>query len=105
MKFLTIILSLYFFGLNFVPCEDTYTGSDDVQVEVSQNLDIYHDHNGSDQCSPFCQCHCCHVHVISFDIVQFEAQLAYIPTKVFSRNEGIIKDIALPILQPPQLIG
>ncbi|MEW7290048.1 DUF6660 family protein [Aquimarina sp. 2304DJ70-9] len=105
MKFLTIILSLYFFALNFVPCEDAYSDIDDVQAEISQNLDIDYDHNGSDQCSPFCQCHCCHVHVINFNIVQFETQLAYISSKIFSHNEGIIKDIALPILQPPQLIG
>ncbi|GAA4275506.1 DUF6660 family protein [Aquimarina mytili] len=105
MKFLTVLFSLYFFALNFVPCEDAHTSMDDVQVEVCQNLDICDDHNGSDHCSPFCQCHCCHVHVINFDIVQFETQLAYIPTKIFSPNEGISEDIVDPILQPPQLIG
>ncbi len=104
MRILAVILSVYFFALNFVSCEDAYTNIDDIQAEISQNLDIENSHDGSDQCSPFCQCHCCHVHIIGFDILQFETRATYISTQIFSQNEGISKDIARSILQPPQLI-
>ncbi len=105
MKFLAVILSLYFLALNFVPCEDTHLDIDDIQIEISQNVDSNHDHDGSDQCSPLCECQCCHVHVIGFDLLQFRTHLGHIPTKIFSQDNDIIKDVVFPILQPPQQIG
>lgn len=107
MKVFTIILSIYFLGLNFVFCEDNCTEADDVQIELSQDIDTDHRHSDSetDICSSFCHCYCCHVHVINFDLYQSTLPILEIPAEIFSYNEGFIKDITLTILQPPQLIA
>ncbi|NOY47654.1 hypothetical protein MNBD_BACTEROID02-1257 [hydrothermal vent metagenome] len=103
MKFLAFILSIYILALNFAPCEDNVTVGNDVNVEVSQSGDIDHSHNNLDLCSPFCQCHCCHVHVTYLNLEDFTAPLQKIPTDIFLHFDSLGKDITNSILQPPRV--
>lgn len=103
MKIFTIILSIYFLGLNFVPCGDTDVDSSDVNTELSQIVDANHNHSTSDMCSPFCHCHCCHVHTIAFDIFKFEP-VNPITLKLYIKHfDGRNKGYHNSLLQPPQV--
>ncbi|WP_339711945.1 DUF6660 family protein [Cyclobacterium amurskyense] len=69
MKIACYILSFYFMALTGVVCADTlpYDNTKDTITAFSSN-DGNHNHSqesGWDGCSPFCVCHCCHVHVVS----------------------------------------
>jgi Family of unknown function (DUF6660) len=103
MKFLAFILSIYILALNFTPCEDSGTVDNNVNVEISQSGDIGDSHNILDLCSPFCQCHCCHIHATYFSLEDFTAPLQKIPTEIYLHFDSLGKDITNSILQPPRV--
>ena len=100
MKFLAFILSIYIFALNLAPCEDNVALDNEVKTEILQA--IGDDHQNSDLCSPFCNCHCCHIHATYFKIVAFTIDTTNITTEVFYHFNGLEKDFNSTILQPPR---
>jgi uncharacterized protein DUF6660 len=103
MKFLTFILSIYILALNFAPCEDSSTIGNDVKTEISQSTNIDHSNNVLDLCSPFCQCHCCHIHATYFNLDELTVESQKISTDIFLHFNGLGKDITNSILQPPRV--
>ncbi|WP_073094023.1 DUF6660 family protein [Cyclobacterium lianum] len=75
MKIACYILSFYFIVLSGMACADTVPLKDSensITVIKTANDNHNHDHNqGWDGCSPFCVCHCCHVHFLSTAGVDF----------------------------------
>ncbi|WP_319946481.1 DUF6660 family protein [Mangrovimonas aestuarii] len=102
MKYLTFILSFYILALNFVPCGDAVVDSNEVKIEMSNHGDD-HDHSNADLCSPFCQCHCCHVHATHFDLVEYQVPNFDIPTNIFIHFNSEGKNFTRPLLQPPRV--
>ncbi|WP_396022329.1 DUF6660 family protein [Cerina litoralis] len=104
MKLLAYILSIYFLGLILVPCGDNATAADLDENFIVSQLDIEHNHGHSDdQCSPFCQCHCCHVNVIysasnPHQIITVEIS----SVQPFHFNRRAL-DFIPSILQPPKI--
>ena len=103
MKFLAFILSIYILALNFAPCEDNGNADNNVKIEISQSGDINHAHNVIDLCSPFCQCHCCHIHATQFNLEEFTVASHKISTELFLHFDSLGKDISNSILQPPRV--
>jgi len=103
MKYLAFILSIYIFALNLSPCEDNGMLDNEVKSEIAQAIGEDHQHQGSDLCSPFCNCHCCHIHATHFKIVDFTVATRDISTEVFYYFNGLEKDFNPTILQPPQI--
>lgn len=103
MKIILFIFSIYFLGLNIVPCND---GTIETHDDVEQNIDTDHhdDHDHEDECSPFCQCNCCSIHVISStsDIIEYHVILDIKSPIPFYINP-IYDGFNGTILQPPQL--
>ena len=98
---LSIILSFYLVGLSFMPCED-----EAIQENENSDLIVYDSaaHSDlSDNCTPFCQCHCCHVHVLNFESPAFEFESQEIFTLItdLTQNSGI--EIPHSHFQPPQV--
>ena len=102
MKFVALILSIYILALNFTLCEDNNAVNDDIKVELTQNSDSDHGHNVLDLCSPFCQCHCCHIHATYFNTSD-NIVSNNISTKIFLHFESLGEDIQNSILQPPRV--
>lgn len=107
MRMLAIILSVYFLGLNFVPCDDNGVTENDneVLVQLEQSTDAgEHQHNTTgDSCSPFCQCHCCHVHVTQFNVANFQLLTPGISTKEFIHFNSFGQEITNQLLHPPRV--
>ena len=103
MKFVAFILSIYILALNFTPCEDNVLEGNEVKIEISQNIDVDHSHADLDLCSPFCQCHCCHIHATYFNLVNLTSTSTQISTEVFTYFENLGTDIPNTILQPPRV--
>ncbi|WP_121665516.1 DUF6660 family protein [Mesonia aquimarina] len=105
MRIFTIILSIFFLGLNFVPCNDNSTATEDSQVliELDQNANDHQHNTTGDSCSPFCQCHCCHVHVTQFNIANFQPITPEISTVEFIHFNSFGKEISKQLLQPPRV--
>lgn len=105
VKIFALILSLYFLGLNFIPCDDTVVS--DNQDPISVSLDLDHDqeeqHSNSDDCPPFCQCHCCHVHVVQFSTNTFEILEIQISTLIIQKGENLGEEIPDFHFQPPRV--
>ncbi|MEE1976253.1 DUF6660 family protein [Maribacter cobaltidurans] len=101
MKFLAIILSIYFLALNFVPCSDASAVEDGTQVVTVMDYDGEHGQD-CELCSPFCQCHCCHSHTIDFRLAIFEPIQPVISLVNFAHFDSLGKDISLSLLQPPR---
>lgn len=102
MKIFSIILSFYFLGLNFTPCEDAAAEANDAQTEFSVEADTGHDHSTADMCSPFCNCHCCHVHTIDIGLAGFEP-LNVVPLQnPLLHFDNLGKDFRNSLFQPPR---
>ena len=103
MKIIISIFSIYFLALNIMPCNDGKIKMHD-DMEQTVNIDDHDGHDHEDECSPFCQCNCCSVHVISF---VFEPLELSISPKINSHISFYISPIYDgfdgSILQPPQL--
>ena len=103
MKYVAFILSFYFLALNVMPCTDNDTSVDDLQTHISYQQGSNHNQGGLDYCSPFCSCHCCHVHTIKFDPIVFKIIKPVIFQETFDLFNDPTKDIHTSILQPPQV--
>jgi hypothetical protein len=59
MKFFVALLASFFLILSVLPCADEVPSVGESVWQVAND----HDHpEESDNCAPFCYCHCCHVH-------------------------------------------
>ncbi|UZR97479.1 DUF6660 family protein [Chondrinema litorale] len=109
MKQLACLLAFWFLALSTFPCSDEEEETavqKEVAISSTQNASTFNqevlrkcadeqhaDHNHSgDNCSPFCQCHCCHTHVTLhkapfFEVVAFEYFIDY-----DIRNSNFIPD-------------
>ena len=107
MKFFAVILSFYFLGLNFVPCDDTVES--DCEETVTVNIVLDQDQheseqdNGADECPPFCQCHCCHVHVVQLNSYACEVLEPQISTLIIQKGENFGEEIPDFHFQPPRV--
>ncbi|WP_051199745.1 DUF6660 family protein [Christiangramia echinicola] len=102
MKFLAVIFSIYFLGLTFVPCEDEVILEDDA-IEFHQ-VDNSHSSNAfADDCSPFCQCHCCHVHITNFENSDTEMICLEISTELPEKIYYLGDDFPQSFFQPPRV--
>lgn len=106
MRAIALILSIYILGINFVPCSDiTQENLSKDSIENVAGIEQHsHSHDGIlDLCSPFCQCHCCHLHVIKFQVNDFETLHEEIFRHQFAHIDNFGKDITNPLLQPPRV--
>lgn len=92
------ILSVYLLGLNFMPCSDMIPVTPDDQI-TQVNADANHDHQ--DDCSPFCQCHCCHVHVVEINPNPLAATPEINKSLFFHLNDAGW-ELPKSFLQPPR---
>lgn len=101
MKIVAVILSVFFLCLNFVSCSDAETGSSEEKTQTygaaENNSDTI------DLCSPFCQCHCCHIHTIDFKVAEIEIFIPKISEDNFSHFEKRAQYFQSSILQPPRI--
>jgi len=102
MKFIALILSIYIFTLNLVPCEDSVVLDNKAQTEISQPAGDDHQHQDSDLCSPFCMCHCCQITVMQFQFPYTKLDLKNNFTQNFFYLNGIENHFSTSILQPPR---
>lgn len=102
MKFLAFILSIYIFALNLGSCDDTAMLDDKVKTEISQAVGDGHHHQGSDLCSPFCNCQCCHINAMNIKFVNVKFNLSSISTQDFFYLKGEEVKSTTSILQPPR---
>ncbi|MGF7028751.1 MULTISPECIES: DUF6660 family protein [Sphingobacterium] len=104
MRCKAAIILFYFLGLFLVPCSDA---QNICETPKELSIEIAHSHNQDtdDNCTPFCQCECCSVTVVSFN---FELPGFVIPIQTFSSKKVIIRDsnflsrYAGSIWQPPK---
>lgn len=102
MKSLVIIFSIYFLGLSFLPCEDDAIFQDDA-TEFHQVDKSHASGTAADDCSPFCQCHCCHVHMMTFESAEADLNSFEISTKISEYTFEIGDDIPQSFFQPPRV--
>ncbi len=103
MKFLVVILSLYFLALNIVPCCESEICDENYQVTTIVGVDDEHDHNQDcELCSPFCQCQCCHVYTINLGLFEVSPLHPFLSYENASYRGNLGKEIPRSLLQPPQ---
>lgn len=103
MKHLATIFSVYILLLALVPCTDgfhqhEYSEQSALVMEQGKSHSAPHD----DHCTPFCSCHCCHMHTLVKQAVS--ADIAFVPA-TFHEITPTPKGYLLPrkLLQPPQV--
>ncbi|WP_438710982.1 DUF6660 family protein [Aquimarina muelleri] len=103
MKFFVVILSVYFLGLSFIPCEDAVVENTSMDQEVVEYLDKSTDNHHADLCSPFCSCQCCHVNVAEIGVQPYKIitpQISKIPNTRLVASE---QEVNYSILHPPRV--
>lgn len=103
VKIFVTILSVYFLGLSFIPCEDTVVDNNPIEEEMAyyQNQDT--DNHLTDLCSPFCSCQCCHVNVAEIGVCSYKIITPQISKIVNTRLVTSKQEVSYSILQPPKV--
>jgi hypothetical protein len=101
MNYLAFILSIYIFALNLAPCADYELSDTHVKTELLQ--DTGDNHQGSDLCSPFCVCQCCHISATDSKKTESKLDLVYISTQDFFYLIVSEKNFSTSFLQPPRV--
>lgn len=76
---------------------------DNEQTHISFEKETDQHQGEIDFCSPFCQCQCCHVNIIGFDIASFQFISPEISTNIISRTNNLGRDFNDSLLQPPRV--
>jgi hypothetical protein len=66
MKHLILLFAVIFAGIVIVPCQDAAASETACGTEIDEQdaADLHSDETAEDLCSPFCACHCCHIHKV-----------------------------------------
>lgn len=103
MKWLSIILSIYFTILLCIPCHDNNQQLSDPTISHST-----HDHTSqdySDNCSPLCACTCCGVVITQAPYINYEirnTQKIILQEKIVPATIDTISQFLESIWQPPK---
>ncbi len=85
-----------------MPCEDEVISQDE-NTEFHQVENSHSSQSSADDCSPFCQCHCCHVHMLSFNSSDQELISLEISSEIPEINSQLGDDIPNSFFQPPRI--
>lgn len=102
MKLLAILLSIYLVGLSLMPCEDSIATNDQTP-EIHQVDGQDHSSSQPDDCTPFCQCHCCHVHITQAQQQELSLATTEISRKIPEKNYRLGDDLPRAFFQPPRV--
>lgn len=89
-----------------MPCDDAVASNEEEKISVSVELDQDQhekEKGGADDCPPFCQCHCCHVHVVQFYPSGFEVLESQISTLIIQKGDNFEEEIPDSHFQPPRV--
>lgn len=108
MKYLAFIFTIYLMGMMVLPCSDAYnecTPTTQANVKVTDNHSHGTDEN--DNCSPFCNCSCCHTIVDAKFAAQYSVATkpSFKETKFIFTNQRFVSNYYGNIWQPPKLNG
>mgnify|MGYP006000963213 CR=1 FL=1 len=95
------MLSISSVGRNLGSCDDNSMLEVKVNTEISQDFGDGHQNHGSDLCSPFCNCQCCHINTISTKFVIKKLKTLSITTQCFFYLIGEEENFTTSILEPP----
>lgn len=104
MKFFAFLMAIMVLALSVMPCADDANAMNNRKAKTELIKSSHQQDNPkSDECSPFCQCSCC----AGFSVNHFVAEIATIPkyesNSASSFLPANVREVALPIWQPPQL--
>jgi hypothetical protein len=102
MKVFTFIFSLYILVLIAIPCVDRPFENTLHPTEHAGQAS--HDHGaGSDHCSPFCDCNCCGMQVLSMEAIVLPEVVSVTGKVVFWYPTRFISEPHRSIWLPPEL--
>jgi hypothetical protein len=105
MKLFAFLMAFLILTLGIIPCADAEGGAYDGKAKTELSKTNHpQDDQQQDDCSPFCHCTCCAGSFINRYIPGFNITLHYKSklSNCFSPSE--LKEISLPIWQPPQIV-
>ncbi|MNW94368.1 hypothetical protein D3C86_237700 [compost metagenome] len=110
MKYAVFILVFYLMGMMMLPCSDAYNeckSEEALQAEIEVSKDHSHGADANDNCSPFCNCSCCHTTIdTKFLAKKEEAPRAIFQEKKFLfTNQCFVSSYYGSIWQPPKING
>lgn len=98
-------MSVILLALSFVPCTDTMTANQNIQITTFHQDGQSHSHH-SDFCSPLCSCNCCGTVIAQ---IEEEVFFEFLPEIDFSAEEPVFRQkipaaIYFSILEPPKIV-
>ncbi|MDQ8003454.1 MAG: hypothetical protein REI64_01565 [Pedobacter sp.] len=110
MKYKALILVFYLMGMMMLPCSDAYNEcrpEQNLQSKVKSSTEHSHGTDANDNCSPFCNCSCCHTTIDNKFLAKKEEEPKAILTekKYLFTNQRFVSNYYGSIWQPPKLNG
>ncbi|WKN45403.1 DUF6660 family protein [Tunicatimonas pelagia] len=105
MRVFSLVWSFYVLLLASVPCSDepvSDVATDQTVVAASQSDAHPHGHDSEDFCTPFCQCHCCHSHVVFFAAFGSLDRPEPVTPSFINYTPQAEQSYAFSLFQPPQ---
>ena len=103
MRIVAFIMAMLVLGLSFVPCRDTADPLVKEVVKHKLSATMPDDDAHDDSCSPFCHCACCAGVSLEHGIAAVQQLLPPLVITHNARYIESIREISIPVWQPPQL--
>lgn len=98
------LFSLFLLTLTLVPCTDAVEGAHEHTAQTHQHAHSapIHEHEGeADDCSPLCQCQCCHVNVTLTSTFRIPSLLTSTYRPVIQYAETVVEVYVPTQFKPP----
>ncbi|RYF24489.1 MAG: hypothetical protein EOO42_05670 [Flavobacteriales bacterium] len=102
---MAFIFVFYLVGMMMLPCSDAFNECKPGQSKVELAGDHSHKADANDNCSPFCNCSCCHTVIDAKFLVQKEiiTKATYKEAKILFADQRFVSNYYGNIWQPPKL--
>lgn len=105
MKYFIVLFVIYLTGMMVLPCSDAFNECNTAKIQLRSSYDHSHNTDSNDNCSPFCNCNCCHTMVdASFLLQPSTLESPFIISKKYPLiHEGFVSNYYGNIWQPPKV--
>jgi hypothetical protein len=105
MRYFASLLALVMLTMSILPCRDNPGTEPAATHSLASQQDQHQHEDHKDICSPLCSCACCATSSITVAPIEFSPQLVHHHPDACGFRSGSLRQMAIPVWQPPQLLG
>ncbi|WP_155990052.1 DUF6660 family protein [Terrimonas ferruginea] len=106
MRYFASFMAFMMLALSILPCRDNPGSEPSAAIyTLSSQHDPHQHEDHKDVCSPLCSCACCATSSVTAPAIEFTTAAVHHHPGICGFRSGSLRQMAIPVWQPPQLIS